>query len=286
MGLSRVLRPLFVLTAMAVPATAVHAQRYWHDEQGRSAFRFDVGLPFLKGDGHKFFTGSLVPSLSLRADDGVRIEADVPVARAGGEDGSAIRLGNLYLGLRIGDDDKAFTGILGLRLPTSKSPSTAIAAQALAAGATEHDDFEAYSPNMLTFRGGLEYHKVRSSGLMFGARGAGSLQMNTSGDPTLDSEISFDYGARTGYEGSRLLATLALTGRYLITAPHHDFGCAVDDEDCNPKGFNERTHHRMTGMVELRAGSIRPRVSLAIPFDKDLRDIAGAVLGLGISIGR
>ena len=78
MRLTRVLSPLIVLTALAFPATVVHAQRYWHDEQGRDAFRLDFAMPFLKGDGHKFFTGTFVPSLSLRAGEGFRVEADIP----------------------------------------------------------------------------------------------------------------------------------------------------------------------------------------------------------------
>ena len=49
-------------------------------------------------------------------------------------------------------------------------------------------------------------------------------------------------------------------------------------------GFSARTHHAATGAVELHQGMVRPRVSLRIPFDKDLKDVAGAVLGLGVTI--
>ena len=287
MRLTRVLSPLIVLTAMAVPASVVHAQRYWHDEQGRDAFRIDFGLPFLKGDGSKFFTGTMVPSLSWRAGEGVRVEADIPLARAGAEGASSLRIGNPYLGLRIGDDAKPVSGILGVRLPASRRTTTTIAAQAVQAGMiSDYDDFEAYSANLLTLRGGLEFRRTRSNGLLFGARGATSLQVNTSGDPAADSEMSFDYGVRTGYEGARLLGTVALTGRYVLTAPAFLFVCSAGDEECNPKGFNERTHHQLTGVIELRSMSFRPRVTLRVPLDQDLRDIAGAVLGVGVSIGR
>jgi hypothetical protein len=81
MRLTRVVSPLIVLAALALPATVVHAQRYWHDDQGKDAIRFDFGLPFLKGDGHKFFTGTFVPSMSYRAGT-LRVEADIPIARA------------------------------------------------------------------------------------------------------------------------------------------------------------------------------------------------------------
>lgn len=286
MRLPRVLSPLIVLTAMAVPSV-VHAQRYWHDEQGRDAFRLDFGLPFLKGDGHKFFTGTMVPSLSLRAGEGIRVEADLPLARAGAEGASSLRLGNPYLGLRIGDDAKPVSGLLGIRLPAGKRTTTIIAAQAVQTGmVSDYDDFEAYAPNLLTLRGALEFRRTRSNGMLLGVRGATSLQVNTSGDPAADSEMSFDYGVRTGYEGARLLATAGLTGRYVLTAPAFGFVCPAGDDECNPKGFNERTHHQLTGVVELRSMSFRPRVTLRVPLDDDLRDIAGAVLGVGVSIGR
>jgi hypothetical protein len=287
MRLTRVLSPLIVLTAMAVPASVVHAQRYWHDEQGRDAFRLDFGLPFLKGDGHKFFTGTMVPSLTVRAGEGIRVEADLPLARAGVEGASSLRLGNPHLGLRIGDDAKPVSGILGIRFPASRRTTTPIAGQAVQVGTiSDYDDFEAYAPNLLTLRGGLEFRRTRSNGLLFGVRGATSLQVNTSGDPAADSEMSLDYGVRTGYEGARLLATAAITGRYVLTAPAFGFACATDDDECNPKGFNERTHHQVTGVVELRSMSFRPRVTFRVPLDEDLRNIAGAVLGVGVSIGR
>ena len=89
MGSTRAVRLLFALSALTVSATAVHAQRYWHDEQGRDAIRIDAWLPFLKGDGHKFFTGALVPSASIRVGEGFRVEGDIPILRAGQDFGTA-----------------------------------------------------------------------------------------------------------------------------------------------------------------------------------------------------
>ena len=285
MRLTRVVTAI-VLALPAIPAAAA-AQRYWHDDQGRDAFRLDIGWPFLKGDYHKFFTGTLVPSMSLRAGDGFRVEADIPLSRAATEGESNLRLGNPYLGLRIGADDKPVSGILGLRLPTSKQPGSAMAARAIEAGVSaDADDSEAYLPNLLTFRGGLEYQRTRSSGLFVGARGAVSLQMNTGGDPTADSEASLDYGFRMGYSGARALATLGLTGRYLITAPHHDSPCLVPQAECDPKSFNERTNHQLAGTLELRPGRVRPRVTIRVPLDERLRDVASAVLVFGVSIAK
>src|SRR5262249_6748996 len=157
---TRALRPLFALTCLLLPLGSLRAQRYWHDDQGGNALRLDVAYPFLKGDGYKFPTFGVVPSMSIRAAEGIRVEADIPFARAGYDYGTAgsltsLRLGNPYLGIRIGDDTKPFSGILGARLPVAKNPKSgdAIGQQAVAAGAiTSFDDYEAFSPNIAAIR--------------------------------------------------------------------------------------------------------------------------------------
>jgi len=291
MGSTRVLRFLLAVSALSLSGRVVQAQRYWHDDQGRDAFRIDAWMPFLKGDGHKFFTGALVPSASIRVGDGFRIEADVPVVRAsqdfGGTVGtqSAVRLGNPYIGLRIGEDEKPVAGSLGLRLPIGQNPKDAAGEQAVAVGAIANfDDFEAYTPDVMTFRGTMEYRKLSAKNVLFGVKGGPSLQTNISGDPTIDTEISLDYGARVGYDGARALATLALTGRYLLSVPRAPDTCPVTGP-CPAKSFDARSDHHLSGTLELRAGAVRPRVTLRIPLDKSRRDNdASAILGLGVSI--
>src|SRR5438132_694510 len=101
---TRALRSLLILAPLVLPSVA-RAQRYWHDEQGRNAFRIDFGKPFLKGAGDSWFTGAIIPSVSLRASEGIRVEADLPFIRAGYDfggttgDQSTIRVGNPYIGL-------------------------------------------------------------------------------------------------------------------------------------------------------------------------------------------
>ncbi len=291
MGSTRVLRFLFAVAVLSPSGTALHAQRYWFDEQGRDAVRIDAWLPFLKGDGHKFFTGALVPSTSIRVGEGFRVEGDLPLLRAGQDFGTAggkqssVRLGNPYIGLRIGQDDKKVSGTLGLRFPVGKSAKTPIEQQAVnAAAVSNFDDFEAFVPNILTARGTLEYRSVSASRFLFGVKGGPSLQINTSGDPTQDSEISLDYGARIGYEGSGAQLAVGLSGRYLLTAPRAPAVCPVIDT-CPGKSFAGRTDHHVSASFELRPGSVRPRLTLRFPLDEARRrDQAGAILGLGVSI--
>jgi|ERR1043165_5724970 hypothetical protein len=277
MRLTSALRLMTILSMLAVPSGSVAAQRYWHDDQDRDAVHLDVWYPFLKGDADRFFTGAFVPSVSHRIGEGFRIEGDLPLMRAGytlptGGKTSNFRIGNPYLGLRIGDDQKLVTGIVGMRVPLEQTPTSLAGMQGVTAGLVSNtDDFEAFVPTLLTFRGGLEIRKLRKSGLVLGARGGSSLQISTSGNPVQETSVYFDYGARIGYEGKRSLVDVALTGRYLI----------------NPNGslsFDERTQHAASGTVEWRPGHVRPRATLRIPFDKVSRDVAGAVLGLGVGI--
>jgi hypothetical protein len=308
---TRILRFLFVLTALALPSGVAHAQRYWHDDQGRDVVRIDLWLPLLRDTvpfrGHRFFTGAVVPSTSIRVGEGIRFEADLPIMRSGGCVGasgavircttpstskqSSFRIGNPYLGVRIGDDAKTISGTLGARLPIGQNPKDAIGQLAVAAAAgSNYDDFEAFMPNIMTFRGMLEVHRLSKKGFLFGVRGGPSLQISTSGDPQKDSETSFDYGARMGYEGSQVQLGLALSGRYLLTAPRVGACLPVlldklgNVIPCDPKSFDNRTDHHLSGTMELRTGRVRPRATLRVPLDKSRSKTSGAVVGFGVSI--
>ena len=150
---------LAALTALTLPLGVIQAQRPFHDAQGRDAFQLDFALPFLKGDGHKFFTGTFVPSASIRMGEGFRFETDIPVLRAGQDYGgttgvkTSTRIGNPYVGMRIGDDAKTVSGTIGVRLPIGQNPKDAIGQQAVAAGvASSMEDFSAFAPNIMTIR--------------------------------------------------------------------------------------------------------------------------------------
>jgi hypothetical protein len=276
---TRALRPLLALTCLLAPLGSLRAQRYWHDAQGSNALRLDVAYPFLKGDGYKFPTFAAIPSMSIRAAEGIRVEADFPFERAGYDYGAAgsktsFRVGNPYVGFRIGDDTKPFSGTLGARVPLAENPKTgdAIGQQAVnAAVATNFDDYEAFSPDIAAIRAALEARWLRKSGLLLGAKLGASILISTSGNPLTQTVKYLDYGGRAGYVASSVEATVAVTGRLVSQA-------------VAGSGFSARTHHAATGALELRKGMVRPRVSLRIPFDKDLRDEASAILGLGVTI--
>lgn len=279
MRLTRALRPLVVLTILVVPLCGpLQAQRYWHDEQGRDAFRLDVLMPLLKGDGDKFPTGAVIPSLSLRAADGIRVEADFPLMRGGFDFGgtvgsqSAFRIGNPYVGLRIGEDDKQFSGYLGGRPPLGSKPENAIGAYVVNAASIAYpENAEAFASDLLTITGGLEWRNKSSGNFLMGSKLGSSLLVTTDGSPVSRTDAYLDYGFRAGYEGTALI-TAGLTGRFNMTA--------------KDAGTTGRSTHTVSGVFEYRAWAFRPRVSVRIPIDKDIRDQSGASFAFGVSFAK
>jgi hypothetical protein len=105
-----------------------------------------------------------------------------------------------------------------------------------------------------------------------GSKLGSSVLVTTDGSPLSRTDAYLDYGLRAGYEGTGALITVALTGRFNMT-----------QKDAGPTG---RSTHTAAGVFEYRALAFRPRVSIRIPFDKDIRDQSGAALGFGVSFAK
>lgn len=273
---TRALRPLFALTLLLLPLGPLQAQRYWHDDRGGDALRLDVLYPFLKGDGYKFPTFAAIPSVSIRAAEGIRVEGDFPLTRAGYDAGgsagtqTSFRVGNPYVGFRVGDDAKPMSGTLGVRLPLGKTATDAPSQAAVVTGiASSYDDYEAFAPNTVLVRAALEGRWGKSS--FVGAKLGGSIVVPTAGNPLTQTVKYIDYGARAGVSGANGEASFALTGRLV-------------SQSIGGSGVAARTHHAVTAAVGLTQGMLRPRLSLRVPLDKDLTDVAAAVLGVGITV--
>lgn len=256
-------------------STALLAQQYWAEQGAGTLLRANLLKPFFKGEGNQFLNGAVALSGSGRIGKSVRLEAEVPFARAGFDGGflpseSSIRFGNPYVGVQLHQSDRPWSGHFGLRLPLASDPSTTAGRGALGVGITSDlDRFEAYIPNLMTARADAEVRSVTAGGFLIGAKLGSSLMIATkegAGDP----ELFGDYGVRGGYEGRSVRATVGLTGRLLVTE--------------SDMSFNERTFHAITGAVELRRGAIRPSVMIRVPLDSELRETAGAILGLGLTM--
>jgi hypothetical protein len=250
------------------------AQQYWTDRAEGTVVRADFLKPFFKGDGGpQFLTGVVFVSASTAAGKLLRIEADVPLVRAGFTIGeikeSSLRIGNPYLGARIHRADRPVSAYLGVRLPLADEPQTPAGGLAYEVGfLSDPDQWEAFLPNVFTARAGAELRSVFPSGLLIGAKLGPSVLVPSEGGA--DPELFADYGVQGGYEGSAIRATIGVTGRLLAT-----------ESDLS---LTERTFHMATGTLELRRGRIRPSLLFRVPLDESMRESISATVGFGLAI--
>ena len=262
--------------ASVVGSSQLPAQQYWPDRGDGTVVRADFLKPFFKEDGYQFLSGAVFFSGSGPIGKSLRIEADVPLFRAGVSvpglpAESSLRLGNPYVGLRIHSPGRPLSGYLGVRVPLASDPTNFAGSLAMDVGAlSDFDRFEAFLPKVFTVRTGVELRSVSSGGILVGAKLGPSLLVSTEGGSGDDAELFADYGVQGGYEGRAVRATVGLTGRLLATEDGGSFG--------------DRTEHVVTGVVELRRGPVRPSVLIRMPLDKSVREMTGVTIGFGLAI--
>jgi hypothetical protein len=277
MRLIRAYRPM-LLTAgfLSCLQSVAGAQSYWHDDAGRAQYRLELLKPFVKNIDESFLTGSAFLSGSFLVGTGLRLEAELPFTRAAfalpvlGDtlDISASRLGNPYIGLVSHRGERPFLFRLGLRLPLSGEVDFEDLPALAVGGASDIDRLEAFAPEVITLRGGVEWLKVQPGGLLLGAAIGPSLLVDDGFD---DAELLGDYGFRLGYRSEGFQTYAALTGRINLTS---------DDAD----GLSERTQHQLTGAIAMRRGRLRPEALVRFPLDEGIRDLVGVIVGVGLRL--
>jgi hypothetical protein len=275
MRLPPVCRSLILAAGLTVCVRGgVAAQSYWHDDAGRAQYRLELLKPFLKNVDESFFTGTAFLSGSFLVGTGLRLEGELPFTRTSFSnpvlgDISGFRVGNPYVGLVSHRGERPFAFRVGIRLPVVGLPDDPADLTAIAVGAiSDLDRFEAFAPDLVTVRGGIEWIKVQPGGLLLGAALGPSLLID---DGFGHAELLGDYGFRIGYRNEALQAHGALTGRINVTSD--DVG-----------GLSERTQHQLTGVLAMRRGSVRPEFLLRFPLDEGSRDLVGIIVGAGLRL--
>ncbi len=260
------------LVLAAASTRAAPAQAYWFDEAGRGSVRLELLKPFLEDTDEGFLTGAGFLGASAQVRPSLRFEGELPFARAAASGaGSALRMGNPYVGIRLHREGKAASARLGVRLPLASLPGSFEALTADLVGASaDVDRLEAFSPKVLTIRGSVEYRRVNAGGLLLGASIGPTVLISTDDDVNESSELLADYGVRVGYEGASALVTAAFTGRLLVT----EEGLSIED----------RTTHQVTGMAELRSGRVRPSLLVRLPLDHSNREVVPFIVGIGVRV--
>jgi hypothetical protein len=275
MRLTPVCRSLILVAGLTVCIRGgAAAQSYWHDDAGRAQYRLELLKPFLKSVDESFFTGAGFLSGSFLVGTGLRLEGELPFTRTSFSnpalgDISGFRVGNPYVGLVSHRGERPFAFRVGVRLPVVGFPDDPADLTAIAVGAiSDLDRLEAFAPDLVTVRGGIEWIKVQPGGLLLGAAFGPTVLVD---DGFGHAELLGDYGFRMGYRNEALQAYGAITGRINVTS---------DDVD----GLSERTQHQLTGVLAMRRGSVRPEFLVRFPLDDDSRDLAGVIVGVGLRL--
>jgi len=134
---------------------------------------------------------------------------------AAGANTSNFRVGNPYVGLRIGDEKKLVSGLIGTRVALRRRQGQCGQPRGRCGERGVPRGFRGVHPATLTFRGALE---VRGSGRTAFSSVSRAARRCSSIPAATQQRIEplFRLRRRIGYEGQRALATVALTGRYLI----------------------------------------------------------------------
>jgi len=275
MRLTHACRSLMFTAGLAVCVRGgAAAQSYWHDDVGRAQYRLELLKPFLKNVDESFLTGSGFLSGSFLVGTGLRFEGELPFTRISISnpvlgDIRGFHVGNPYVGLVSHRGERPFAFRVGIRLPVVGFPDDPADLTAIAVGAvSDLDRQEAFVPDLVTVRGGVEWIKVQPGGLLLGAAIGPTLLVDDGFD---DAELLGDYGFRIGYRGEGIQTYAALTGRINVTS---------DDSD----GLSERTQHQLTGALALRRGRLRPEFLLRVPLDDEARDLVGVIVGAGLRL--
>ncbi|NNE34481.1 MAG: hypothetical protein HKN13_04560 [Rhodothermales bacterium] len=196
----------------------------------------------------------------------VFLTASVPLSHTSLKGSSSeTALGNPYVGVTLFSKRDPVVYEFGIRAPLASDNNAQVAGFF-----GDYDRFEAYQPDVLSFKASLIYFPSRSGDWVMFTRISPLITIDT-GDNGSEARGEFfvDYAVHFFYYGEAVQGGLGLTGRALLT------------EDGS---FADRTVHHVGFEIRKDLGSIIPGIQLRLPFDKSLRDIVDYALGITVVI--
>jgi hypothetical protein len=255
--------------AAAFARSPAAAQDLWPEPRREATVDLEWVRPRLEGADLGTFAGLYRLTAAVPVDERARVVVVVPYTVAdvespfAGDGGTA--LGNIYVGAEIGSPGSALTGRLGGYLPTT--PDDAYD-PAILGFVGDFDRLEAYLPNTLAMRGGLQYRQVDPGGVLYGIRfGASGIAPTGGGGGS--AELVLDYGLIFGVEAAHLRLSGTLDGRFFATTGGN-------------AALADRTIHQAGAEVVLIGWRVEPRLMVRLPIDDILED-AGPMVGVGLT---
>jgi hypothetical protein len=255
--------------ASALLQAPVAAQDLWPEPRREATVDFEWVRPRIDGTDLGTFAGLYRLSVAVPVDAKARAVVVVPYTVADiespfAEDENAA-LGNIYVGAEIGPPGGTLTGQLGAYLPTT--PDDAYD-PAILGFLGDFDRLEAYLPNSLSMRAGIQYRRTDPGGILYGFRFGGSGIAPTGGGGG-SAELIIDYGLIFGVQTEWLRLAATVDGRFGATA---GAGIPLGDLTVHQAGFE----------AVLLGWRVEPRLIVRVPMDEQL-DGVGPMVGVGLT---
>lgn len=258
------------ILATAFPRSPAAAQDLWPEPRREPTVDFEWVRPRVDGADLTALAGFWRLTAAIPVDDKARVVVVLPYTVAESDaafaQGETSAIGNIYLGAEIGSPGSPLTGHLGAYLPTA---AEAGGDPAVLGFLGDFDRLEAYLPNSLAMRGGLQYRQRDPGGIVYGFRFGGSGIAPTGGGGG-SAELLLDYGLIFGVEQERLRITGTLDGRLFATVG-------------GQANLGDRTVNQAGVELVLLGWRVEPRVVVRVPMDEQL-DGVGPMFGLGATL--
>lgn len=268
------LNSLFVVAfaVSTVVTPPLFGQSIWLDHTQKKSIAIEILKPTLDGDDNTTFVSSAIfLSGRFTLSPNLLFVGELPFAHHGIDTDfrkhTETVIGNPYIGLEFRSPSSPVFAELGVRVPITPDDKGFASDMGIFA---DLDRFEAFTPDVLTVAGKVNFYRKSDRNIVFRIRSGPSLFINTRRDAGDDVELFVDYSAQIGLEGRRVSLIGGITGRLLVT-----------EEDLN---FGERSFHHLGAALSLNLVKVRPGIHFRVPIDDDFAEVVDFIFGVNLGI--
>lgn len=228
----------------------------------------EVVHPTYAADSLGLGTSAAFVSASYTLNENIEAVAELPVARVDAGSVTATRLGNPFVGFLFSSTSLPLLIEMGVRLPVADGSA-----------ATELGSFSDAGRGAAFIKEEFAIHTLGNTRVQLGRnttlrlRGGGVYSVypvpDDAGGERNERDFRLRYAAQLWREGDPLVLGLTFTGRGTVTAPG---------------SYNQKSVHYLAGTVILDVGRVMPGLTVGVPFNKDVRETAGAVVSLSVGV--
>jgi hypothetical protein len=251
------------------------AQSIWLEPHGERVVYLEILRPsFSDGDEVAFPTSAWYLATRIPVSDKVALVGELPFSYAKveyellDESQSGTTIGNIYAGLEFGGGESNVMGEFGIRVPLASDEGDGALASQLGLLGDFVDRAEAFTPDILSIHGAVNYRVLPVNGLGVRLRLAPILWVDTEGNGGDTVELWALYSAQFWYNGEKFAVGGGFSGRAWLS------------EDLDNLG--DRTLHELGLMGSVNLGQFQPGAQLRVPLDEDLKDVLDLALVLSL----